>query len=66
MVVALLYEMQSPCNCFILSLSGSDSRRSYRWRNDNDDKDHDDGDHGVKPVTMMIMAPRRWRSKGEK
>ena len=26
MVVALLYEMQMPCNCFTLSLSGSDSR----------------------------------------
>jgi len=27
---------------------------------------HDDGDHGVVPVTMMIMEPRRWRSKGAK
>ena len=36
MVVALLYEMQTPCNCFTLSLSGSDSRRSNRWQNDND------------------------------
>ena len=36
MVVALLYEMQTPCNCFTLSLSGSDSRRSNRWRNYND------------------------------
>ena len=52
MVVALLYEMQSPCNCFTLSLSGSDSRRSNSWRDDNilrwrsrcqasDDGDHD-------------------------
>ena len=24
---------------------------------------HDDGDHGVMPVTKMIMALRRWRSK---
>ncbi|KRY05372.1 hypothetical protein T12_7622 [Trichinella patagoniensis] len=24
---------------------------------------HDDGDHGVMPVTKMIMVPRRWRSK---
>ena len=31
-----------------------------------DDGDHDDGDHGVMPVTMMIMEPRRWRSKGAK
>ena len=30
MVVALLYEMQSPCNCFTLSLSGSDSRKSNK------------------------------------
>ena len=36
MVVALLYAMQSPCNCFTLSLNGSDSRRSNRWLNDND------------------------------
>ena len=35
MVVALLYEMQSPYNCFTLSLSGSDSRRSNSWRDDN-------------------------------
>ena len=51
MVVALLYEMQTPCNCFTLSLSGSDSRRSNRWRNDNDatmeikGRAGDDGDH---------------------
>ena len=36
MVVALLYEMQSPCNCFTLSLSGSDSHRSNSSRDDND------------------------------
>ena len=36
MVVALLYEMQSPCNFFTLSLSGSDSRRSNSWPEDND------------------------------
>ena len=52
MVVALLYEMQSPCNCFTLSLSSSDSRRSkvgetttmLRWRSRcqaGDDGDHD-------------------------
>ena len=28
MIVALLYKMQTPYNCFTLSLSGSDSRRS--------------------------------------
>ena len=36
MVVALLYKMQSPCNHFTLSLSGSDSRRSNSWRDNND------------------------------
>ena len=52
MVVALLYAMQLPCNCFTLSLSGSDSRRSNSWRDDKmlrwrsrchagDDGDHD-------------------------
>ena len=53
MVVALLYEMQSPCNCFTLSLSGSDSRSisivgmtttMLRWRSKcqaGDDGDHD-------------------------
>ena len=48
MVVALLYEMQTPRNCFTLSLNGSDSRRSNRWRNDND-------------ATMEIKVSRRWR-----
>ena len=48
MVVALLYEMQTPCNCFTLSLSGSDSRTSNRWRNDND-------------ATMEIKVSRWWR-----
>ena len=53
MVVTLLYEMQSPCNCFTLSLSGSDSRRSnigetttmLQWRSRcqaGDDGDHND------------------------
>ena len=52
MVVALLYEMQSHCNCFTLSLSDSDSRRSnigetttmLRWRSRcqaGDNGDHD-------------------------
>ena len=63
MVVALLYEMQSPCNCFTLSLSGSDSHRSNSWR---DDKQCYDGDQGVKPVTMVIMKVLwRWRSKAQ-
>ena len=48
MVVALLYEMQAPCNCFALSLSGSDSCRSNSWRDDND-------------ATMEIKVSRRWR-----
>ena len=48
MVVALLYAMQSPCNCFTLSLSGSDSRRSNSWRDDSD-------------ATMEIKVSRRWR-----
>ena len=51
MVVALLYEMQLPRNCFTLSLSGSDSRRSNSWRDDNDATMK----IGVKPVTMEIM-----------
>ena len=53
MVVALLYEMETPCNCFTLSLSGSDSRRSNSWR---DDKDATMEIKGVKPVTMAIMT----------
>ena len=48
MVVALLYEMQSPCNCFTLSLSGRDSHRSNSWRDDND-------------ATMEIKVSRRWQ-----
>ena len=52
MVVALLYEMQTPCNCFTLSLSGSDSRRSNKWRKRQRCYD---GDQGVAPVTMVIM-----------
>ena len=63
MVVALLYEMQSPCNCFTLSLSGSDSRRSIvgettmmlRWRSRC--RAGDDGDHGDASV-MEIMSTR--------
>ena len=48
MVVALLYEMQSPCNCFTLSLSGSDSRGDNSWRDDND-------------ASMEIKVSSRWR-----
>ena len=48
MVVALLYEMQSPCNCFTLSLSGSDSHRSNSWWDGND-------------ATMEIKVSLRWR-----
>ena len=63
MVVALLYEMQSPCNCFTLSLSGSDSRRSNSWRDDNDATIRD---QGVAPVTKVIMTVLwRWRSKAQ-
>ena len=62
MVVALLYEMQSPCNCFTLSLSGSDSRRSNSWRDDNDAT----MEIGVAPVTMVIITVLwRWRSKAQ-
>ena len=60
MVVALLYEMQSPCNSFTLSLSGSDSPKSNKLARRQRCYD---GDHGVMPVTKMIMEPRRWRSK---
>ena len=63
MVVDLLYAMPSPCNCFTLSLSGSDSHgsnfgettTSLRWRSRchaGDDGDHDD-------VSLMeIMSTR--------
>ena len=63
MVVALLYEMQTPCNCFTLSLSGSDSRRSNRWRKRQRCYD---GDKGVTPVMMVITTVlRRWRSQAQ-
>ena len=62
MVVALLYEMQSPCNCFTLSLCGSDSRRSNSWRNDNDAT----MEIKVSPVTMEIITVLwRWRTKAQ-
>ena len=67
MVVALLYEMQSPCNCFTLSLSGSDSRGSnvgetttkLRWRSRcraGDDGDHDDASVMQIMSTKLMMA----------
>ena len=63
MVVALLYEMQTPCNCFTLSLSGSDSRRSIRLAKRQRCYD---GDQGVAPVMMVIMMVlRRWRSQAQ-
>ena len=53
MVVALLYAMQSPCNCFTLSLSGSDSRNNNKLARRQRCYD---GDQGDAPVTMEIMA----------
>ena len=55
MVVALLYAMQSPCNCFTLSLSGSDIHSSNSRRDDIDTTI----DQGVKPVMMEIMTMLR-------
>ena len=52
MVVALLYAMQSPCNCFTLSLSGSDSRKSNKLARR---QRYYDGDQGVAPVMMVIV-----------
>ena len=61
MVVALLYAMQSPCNCFTLSLSGSDSHKSNKLARR---QRYYDGDQVVAPVTMVIMTVlRRWRSQ---
>ena len=63
MVVPLLYEIQSPCNCFTLSLSGSDSRRSNSWRDDNDAtmvsrcRAGDEGDHDG-ALEMEIKSTR--------
>ena len=63
MVVALLYEMQAPCNCFTLSLSGSDSHKSNKLARRQRCYD---GDQGVAPVTMVIMTVlRRWRSQAQ-
>ena len=66
MVVALLYEMQSSCNCFTLSLCVSDSCRSNSWRDDLDAmtvrrrsrcQSGDDGDHDV-ALEMEIKITR--------
>ena len=63
MVVALLYEMRSPCNLFTLSLSGSDSHGSIRLARRQ--RCYDD-DQGVAPVTMVITTVlRRWRSQAQ-
>ena len=63
MVVSLLHKMQAPYNCFTLSLSGSDSRRSNSWRDDNDATMEI---KGVAPVMMVIMTVLwRWRSKAQ-
>ena len=63
MVVALLYEMQLPCNSFTLSLSGSDSRKSNKLARR---QRYYDGDQGDAPVTMVIMTVlRRWRSQAQ-
>ena len=67
MVVALLYAMQSPCNCFTLSLSGSDSRSNNSWRDHNDATmeikvsrgdigDHDDALEDGDQKHEMMMA----------
>ena len=52
MVVTLLYEMQSPCNCFTLSLSGSDSCRRNSWRDDHD-----------ATMETKVSSWWRWRSR---
>ena len=56
MVVALLYEMQSPCNSFTSSLSGSDSRKTNKLARR---QRYYDGDQGVTPMTMDIMTMLR-------
>ena len=56
MVVALLYEMQSPCNSFTLSLSGNDSRKSNKLARQQRCYDED---QCVAPMTMEIMMMLR-------
>ena len=62
MVVTLLYAMQSPCNCFTLSLSGNndativgETTTMQRWRSMC--RAGDVGDHGDASV-MEIMRTR--------
>ena len=63
MVVVLLFEMQSPCNCFTLALSGRDSRGSTNLARRQRCYD---GDQGVTPVTMVVMTVLwGWRSKAQ-
>ena len=63
MVVVLLYAMQSRCNALLLSLSGSDSRRSTSLARR---QRYYDGDQGVTPVMMVITTVlRRWRSQAQ-
>ena len=62
MVVALLYEMQTPCNCFTLSLSGSDSRRSNSWRDDNDATMEIKVSSRRREIMTVLW---RWRSKAQ-
>ena len=58
MVVTLLYEMQSLCNSFTLSLSGSDSRRSIRLERRQRCYDGDQGvDVGVKTGGSRVGGP---------
>ena len=63
MVVTLLYAMQSPCNCFTLLLSGSDSHSNNSWQGDNDVtmesrcRGGDNGDHDD-ALVMEIMNTR--------
>ena len=72
MVVALLYEMQSPCNCFTLSLSDRDSREAIvgetttmlQWRSRY--RAGDDGDHdGASEMEITSTVLRRWRSQAQ-
>ena len=72
MVVALLYAMQSLCNCFTLSLSGSivvkaivgETTTMLRWRSRC--RAGDDGDHdGASEMEITSTVLRRWRSQSQ-
>ena len=56
-VMQLLYFIAKVLAIVVEVIVGETTSQRY------DDGDHDDGDHGVMPVTKMIMALRRWRSK---